>query len=391
MIQDIMTHNLSNIPEELIMEILSRLKLTELRQMTLVSKFFSRLARDTHLWRGLFYTLPRSEGVPDSRLWCSTVVVGSKMYLYGGHTTQESSNLISDVKKDLYEYDINTREWLRLDHTMGGKTEHKCVTYNNALWFTGGYNGEDYTNDTYTYDPETKVSKLVETSGERFSPRSALTVGVWDGKMYTFGGWNGFTRRWFNDVYELCLETKRWRSVKAKGVPPAQRTSHASVIKNGKMYVFGGYSGENYLNDLWEFDIQTETWTDISEQCTGDRPAPRSRFCAAVHGDHMYILGGWNKIGYFEDLYAYSFSQKSWTSVGGHWGIPSTSQYSFSIHQNLLYIFGGYCAKRKECVNDLMVYRLPEDETEDVVEERPKKKSRDAMIVQRRDVVVSSS
>jgi len=229
-----MTHNLSNIPEELIMEILSRLKLTELRQMTLVSKFFSRLARDTHLWRGLFYTLPRSEGVPDSRLWCSTVVVGSKMYLYGGHTTQESSNLISDVKKDLYEYDINTREWLRLDHTMGGKTEHKCVTYNNALWFTGGYNGEDYTNDTYTYDPETKVSKLVETSGERFSPRSALTVGVWDGKMYTFGGWNGFTRRWFNDVYELCLETKRWRSVKAKGAPPAQRTSHASVIKKWK-------------------------------------------------------------------------------------------------------------------------------------------------------------
>jgi len=307
------------------------------------------------------------------------------MYLYGGHTTQESTNLISDVKKDLYEYDFNTREWSRLDHAMGGKTEHKCVAYNDCLWFTGGYNGEDYTNDTYTFDPETGLSKLVETTGERFSPRSALTVGVWGGKMYIFGGWNGFSKRWFNDVYELCLETKRWRSVQAKGEAPAQRTSHASVIKSGKMYVFGGFSGENYLNDLWEFDLVTETWKDISEECTGQRPAPRSRFCAAVHGDHMYILGGWNKVGYFEDLHQYSFSQKTWTQISHRWGIPSTSQYSFSIHKNLLYVFGGYCAKRKECVNDLMVYRLPEEQDEDdLIEERPKKKIRDAVVQQRR-------
>jgi len=176
-----------------------------------------------------------------------------------------------------------------------------------------------------------------------------------------------------------------------QGDAPIQRTSHASVIKNGKMYVFGGFSGENYLNDLWEFNIETETWRDITEEASGTRPAPRSRFCAAVHGDHMYILGGWNKVGYFEDLHSYSFSQKTWTKVDGSWGMPSTSQYSFSIHDNLLYVFGGYCAKRKECVNDLVVYRLPEDEDADAVEERPKKKSRDAQIQQhRREEVISS-
>lgn len=374
---------LTTLPEELIMEILTKLALPELRQMTLVSRLFGRLARDTHLWKGLFFTVPPSTGVPNSRLWCTTVVVNSKMYLFGGHTTQESTNLISDVKSDLYEYDFETRVWTPLDHEMGGKTEHKCVPYNNCLWFTGGYNGHDYTNDTYTFDPITRTSAIVQTTGERFSPRSALTVGIWDGKMYTFGGWNGFTRKWFNDVHELDLETKTWRHINPRGVPPVQRTSHASVIRDGKMYIFGGFSGENYLNDLWELDIATETWTDISEDSYGQRPAPRSRFCAAVYGDCMYILGGWNKVGYFEDLHSFNFVTKMWTKIDNLLGgPPSISQYSFSIHKNLLYVFGGYCSKRKECVNDLLVYRFPEDEGrgEAAAEEPPKKRSREASI-----------
>jgi N-acetylneuraminic acid mutarotase len=138
---------------------------------------------------------------------------------------------------------------------MGGKTEHKCVTYNNCLWFTGGYNGQDYTNDTYMYDPVTGTSCLIETLGERFSPRSALTVVMYNDKMYTFGGWNGFSRKWFNDLHELDIDTRRWRRIEAKGDVPTQRTSHAAVVKDKKMYVFGGFSGETYLNDLYEFNF----------------------------------------------------------------------------------------------------------------------------------------
>jgi len=371
---------LEELPEEVVMMIFSKLDLQDLKSMTLVSKAISRLARDSHLWKGLFITLNPTEGVPDPRLWCSTAVINSKMYLYGGHTTQEATNLISNVKNDLYEYDFEKRNWKLLSHSMGGKTEHKCVSYNDSLWFTGGYNGQDYTNDTYTFDPETGVSAIVETTGERFSPRSALTVGVWKGKMYTFGGWNGFSRKWFNDVYELDLDMRRWRRIDAKGPMPVQRTSHASVIQDGKMYIFGGFSGENYLNDLWEFDIESETWTDISQDCFGEKPAPRSRFCAAVYGNSMYILGGWNKIGYFEDLHTFNFTSRTWCQIKSpKWTIPSTSQYSFSIHNDLLYIFGGYCAKRKECVNDMVVFKMPEQDrlAEEVrmESEPPKKKS----------------
>jgi len=125
------------------------------------------------------------------------------------------------------------------------------------------------------------------------------------------------------------------------------------------MYVFGGFSGEEYLNDLHEFDLETEVWTDITQQCKGDSPAPRSRFCAAVHGDCMYILGGWNKVSYFSDFYMYNFVTRVWSSISNtNFNVPSISQYSLAIHGDYLYIFGGFCAEEKTCINKLFIYRL---------------------------------
>jgi hypothetical protein len=88
------------------------------------------------------------ESFPSARLWCSSVVLDGKMYLYGGHTTQGLSNLISNVKNDLCAYDFGnqsllwlslmtsaaTKKWEQIEHQMSAKTEHKCVPYNGLLW-----------------------------------------------------------------------------------------------------------------------------------------------------------------------------------------------------------------------------------------------------------------
>jgi len=242
---------------------------------------------------------------------------------------------------------------------MGGKTEHKCVVYDNALWFVGGYNGYDYTNDIQRFDSASGTSVIVETTGEAFSRRSALTALVWNNKMYTFGGWNGFSKTWFNDVHEFDFVKRNWRALKTSGFPPKVRTSHSAVVLDNKMYVFGGFSGEEYLNDLHEFDFETETWTDITPLCRGNIPSPRSRFCAAVHGEQMYILGGWNKVVYFNDFYSYNFATRVWTQIeNANFPIPTISQYSLSVHENFMYIFGGYCGLQKTCSNKLYTCHL---------------------------------
>jgi len=356
---------LIELPDECVLAILSWLPLSGLLSCCVVSRELKRLARDTSLWKGLFIENKSStQGAPDARLWCSSVVHQGKLFVYGGHTTQGVlSNLISNVKSDFYYFDVATRKWAQIEHSMGGKTEHKCVVYENALWFVGGYNGYDYTSDLYKFDPASGTSTVVETTGEPFSRRSALTALVWRDQLYTFGGWNGFSRTWYNDLHVLNLKTREWRAVHPQGPLPTKRTSHAAVMYGGKMYVFGGFSGEEYLHDLFELDLETETWRDLTPQYRGDIPAPRSRFCAAVAGNCMYVLGGWNKVGYFSDFYMYNFDTHMWSNISNsNFQIPCISQYSLATDGDFFYVFGGFCAAEKACINKLYLYKLNQTE-----------------------------
>lgn len=52
-----------------------------------------------------------------------------------------------------------------------------------------------------------KTSTFIETTGTPFSRRSALTAVVWQNKLIVFGGWNGFSKTWFNDLYEFNFGT----------------------------------------------------------------------------------------------------------------------------------------------------------------------------------------
>jgi len=349
-----------DLPEELVLGVLGYLPLSGLVSCTSVSWGMYRLAKDTSLWRGLFIErTSTAECSPSARLWCSSVVWNGKMFLYGGHTTQGLSNLISNVKNDLFAYDVATKKWEQMEHQMSAKTEHKCVPYNNLLWFVGGYNGYDYTNDVFVFDPVNKTSHFVETTGTAFSRRSALTAVVWQNKMIVFGGWNGFSKTWYNDLHEFNFDTKEWRQINAIGKPPAQRTSHSAIVYKNSMFIFAGFSGENYLNDIHEFNLETETWSEITPFVTGDKPDPRSRFCAAVHGECMYVLGGWNKVGYFNDFYVLNLETRVWTKISSNFEIPSISQYALSRHDDFLYVFGGFCAKDKSCINKMFVYHLP--------------------------------
>jgi len=353
-------HSLIALPEECVLAILAWLPLKGLIACCAVSREFYRLAKDHCLWKGLFIESSGLEGAPDPRLWCSAAILKDKLFIYGGHTTQGGlSNLISNVKSDFFSYGLVTKRWVSLEHKMTAKTEHKCVVYDDALWFVGGYNGYDYTSDIFRYDPDLGSSSLIETTGEPFSRRSALSAVVWRGKLFTFGGWNGFSRTWYNDIHVFDFEKKHWHNVIPQGNPPVKRTSHAAVIYNNKMYIFGGFSGDEYLNDLHEFDLETETWSNITFQCLGDIPAPRSRFCAAVHGDSMYILGGWNKVGYFNDFYSFNFVSKCWYKISNNnFKVPSISQYSLATSDEFLYAFGGFCAEEKTSINKLFLYRL---------------------------------
>jgi len=144
-------------------------------------------------------------------------------------------------------------------------------------------------------------------------------------------------------------------------ITPAPRCSHTYSVspRRKAMFVFGGYGGttRNYLNDLWMFDCRTKTWKELPSN--GDVPSPRSRMRMVEWNNKLLIFGGWDKTNHFADMYEYDLETMSWTNNG----FPQNNefkmgQHSMSIHKNVLYIFGGYNLQSKKSTNDLLVYKI---------------------------------
>lgn len=59
------------------------------------------------------------------------------------------------------------------------------------------------------------------------------------------------------------------------------------------MYIFGGQDDENNkLSDLWEFDIESEVFTQIELPADSYLPSPRSGHSSTIYKGQMFIFGG---------------------------------------------------------------------------------------------------
>ena len=67
-----------------------------------------------------------------------------------------------------------------------------------------------------------------------------------DKKIYIFGGWNG--KDYFNDVNTFDLEKMVWSKLETSGSPPVPRQGHASCVVGHNLIIQGVFyfDEENY-------------------------------------------------------------------------------------------------------------------------------------------------
>jgi hypothetical protein len=70
-----------------------------------------------------------------------------------------------------------------------------------------------------------------------------------------------------NSFLQLCdfhvfnFERMRWSIVECVGVCPGERENNGMVEHDGRLLLFGGYSGTQWLADFWAFNMTTRAWT----------------------------------------------------------------------------------------------------------------------------------
>lgn len=99
---------------------------------------------------------------------------------------------------------------------------------------------------------------------------------------------------------------------------PVPRASAAACSLNGKGYIFGGRTQDgSYLNDLWQYDPATDSWTQI-DTIPG---APRIKPLMIADDEALYIGLGfakgnvYDKASYLRDLWRFTPSDGKWQAL----------------------------------------------------------------------------
>lgn len=124
------------------------------------------------------------------------------------------------------------------------------------------------------------------------------------------------------DAGWLCTDNlTQWKWVDCSTSAPPERIAHAQAVYNNRyVYIFGGRAGiamqECAMNDMWMFDMVTESWTEI--KASGDAiPEARSFHRMICIGANLYLFGGCGSVsGRLNDLHRFDVTTNTWHCMG---------------------------------------------------------------------------
>ena len=129
-------------------------------------------------------------------------------------------------------------------------------------------------------------------------------------KGYIIGGYDMMALP-MNDCWEYDQPTNTWTQRADLPVAAARYYSTGFAV-SGLIYIFGGYSNNGLLNDLWAFDPVAGTWSQKAS-LPGE---PRQQASAFVIGNLAYVVGGSGSAGgSLKDVWQYDPAGNQWTRL----------------------------------------------------------------------------
>ena len=244
----------------------------------------------------------------------------------------------------------------------GGHTAtlvNSCIVIFGGHYYSGKSTGFVYLNDTHFLD--VKQSKWIKPycAGKIPPPRynhSAIYAG---GIIIVFGG-KGPKNTVYNDLYTFDPDPKKfiWLLANETGEAPSPRFGHTANLYNKKMYIFGGWNGKTYFNDVVTFDLEKMAWNKLDT--IGPSPVARQGHASCVVGHNLIIQGGFTfdeskykksygnygtylKECYLNDIKLLDLKDNAWVQLRTN-GAPPTARFghTLSFVNNQLIIFGGW-------------------------------------------------
>lgn len=175
----------------------------------------------------------------------------------------------------------------------------------------------DFVAEVWAFHPDCDNFEQLEPGpGMSARGRYALALDAARGRALIHGGrfreGTSGTYTLHDDLWAFDLASDSWIELPSEGGPSA-RSNHVAVVapEQDKLIIFGGNASDDGLafiplDDTWAFDLEAETWTQIS---TTNTPSARLFHAATVASDDtILVFGGGDENAFlgpfFRDLWA---------------------------------------------------------------------------------------
>ena len=121
-----------------------------------------------------------------------------------------------------------------------------------------GYDGDNYLNDFWRYDPSSNTWTQVSDFGG--SARRAAVAFYAGGNGYVGCGYDG---NHLKDFWKYNEVSDTWEQITSIG--GSKRMGASAFVIDDIAYVVGGENNSNVVTDFWSFDPSSGTWTEKRE------------------------------------------------------------------------------------------------------------------------------
>jgi len=186
----------------------------------------------------------------------------------------------------------------------------------NEAYIYGGTDGTTVFSDLWEYNYETGWHQIFPTlTVPRLIPRYGHITPYLedDGTLYIFYGATDSGYPYLSgdltDIYDPATNTLS-RAPSGASFPGGSINASATPL-NGKIWLYGGRTGDDVLGDLWSYNPLTGTWASISYYPF----RPLFGHAAVSYGDKIYVFGGHDGKEAKGDLRCFDPDTRAWTTI----------------------------------------------------------------------------
>lgn len=268
-----------------------------------------------------------------------------KAVMFGGYNYKNNWFL-----GDTWTYDLETNTW-----TVQYPADSPPIRESSAMVYAsssrefvlfGGF-GQRIWDDTWTYSLGTNAWTNQQPATH---PEARGNPGMdYDSardKVVLFGGLNGFDS--FGDTWTYDTSTNTWMNMGPSSSPQA-RWGHGMVYDSAhrKSILFGGKTGDEFLNDTWTYDLAANKWTEMNPP---DAPSPRCELNMAydsARSEAVLFAGNRDVNAILSDTWTYNLTTNRWTNMTPAASPPARGECGMAYFSNndAVVIFSGYTAQ----------------------------------------------